>query len=719
MRARYWYLFLSVACFTISINAASLVFVNKSDNPLYVQLEGWRRWAWLRYAQEVPRLVNPEKSLKWSPDIKRDIKQNVLKIYDQNKKLVDKIELEKYKGVTVMPGYERTIAYQRKDLYQDSKEKTGRTFPKFFRIGADILEKTREIALDIFYAAFAPLRKIVRGVKDLLNPAPYNIITKNPFAKTEATVRKGGPIACEGEKKVFYARQKKVKLAQEKSLGVTFKKDEKPLVVAVVASGGGQRARLCTTGSTIGLEKSGLLDCVTYFSSLSGSTWFLAPWLISGLPLRKYRKRALDDAKINLGLKDAIVDSKHTWDVFWAKFAFAQSINLVDLYGALLGIDYLKGFGEDANPQRTYLSSLADEQEMEEGDSVIPIFTAVTAEIGMGHIWCWMTPWEFGSRWFAKTGVYIPIWAFGRKFINKKSKNWGSKNNPLYGVRPTLPFLMGIWGSAMAVTFGQLYDQIISAMPSSPLRAVLRYALGKTDLKKVRIVWAEIWNFMYKMTGSRFAKYKYLKLADAGIKFGCPTFCTYRRPAEGKKIKEGSAPDVIIILDASSEVGDSELKKQDKYARKHKLPFPEIEYGGLSEKVISIFDKKPDNSPFKDYEIPTVIYLPRVIDRDLLDKYQDTPGLKELVDKINEFDLDDCMKKTCDTFNFKYDKKEFGGVYLPSDQLMATTQFNIQANKEKIKQAMLDRLKLNRERDRKEVSPKRAAEEKATLSLKR
>ncbi|MFC1843142.1 hypothetical protein ACFLYU_05795, partial [Candidatus Dependentiae bacterium] len=519
MKKSYFYkifiVFILALFFTPVIFSVKLIFVNKYDNPLYVKLVGWKRWRGLLYKQEKARRVDPGASLIWVPYWSARIKSHVLDISD-GKKLKDRIVLKRKKGYAVTKGRHRMIRYEYKGLYQDIIEKKERALEKIFRIGADLLEKTREEVFKIFNIAFGPLRALIRYVKSYINPEPYNIIHKNPYAKKDAKVRIGGPIACKGEKDVFDRRQKKARRAQEKFLGIKFGKNEKPLVVSFVASGGGQRAVLCTIGSVLGAKKIGLFNCGVYMSTLSASTWFLAPWLISGLSLEAYKKRAIAEARSNLGLKDVAVDSKYALDLLKTKFAFGQPIGVIDLFGILLSIYYLKGYGENGNPQRCYLSSLQNYMEMKSGDMIIPIFTAVTAEVGMEHKWCWFTPWEFGSRWFGSGGMYIPVWAFGRRFIKqKRTKNWGSVSKPLYPPRTSLGFVMGVCGSAPAATLGQTYDQVIDKMKSSPIKAVLKYALKKTDLKKVRFVWADVLSFMFKWPESLFSKYKFLKIVDA------------------------------------------------------------------------------------------------------------------------------------------------------------------------------------------------------------
>ncbi|KAL0194272.1 hypothetical protein M9458_012568, partial [Cirrhinus mrigala] len=46
--------------------------------------------------------------------------------------------------------------------------------------------------------------------------------------------------------------------------------------IALLSSGGGQRAMVGLLGSLVELNKAGLLDCILYLSGISGSTWCMA-----------------------------------------------------------------------------------------------------------------------------------------------------------------------------------------------------------------------------------------------------------------------------------------------------------------------------------------------------------------------------------------------------------------------------------------------------------
>ncbi|ETE61526.1 Cytosolic phospholipase A2 delta, partial [Ophiophagus hannah] len=59
-------------------------------------------------------------------------------------------------------------------------------------------------------------------------------------------------------------------------LVVTSDSSSKVPVVAIMATGGGARAFTALHGHLLGLQKLNLLDCLTYISGSSGSTWTLS-----------------------------------------------------------------------------------------------------------------------------------------------------------------------------------------------------------------------------------------------------------------------------------------------------------------------------------------------------------------------------------------------------------------------------------------------------------
>jgi len=668
-----------------------LKLVNKTSKTIYAKLEGWKSGIF-----KSVKKIKPGEDHKWAPTFKKEIKQNVIMFGENDNKLEKPIVLEPLKGysVTVPGGHERILTLEEvKDdkgkskgtIIKQSVITEGKQLQGIPMVVTQSLQKTKQLTYDILQTTLAPYRFWIRNVKGLANPALYNMINKHPFVTKEAKVRVGGAVASKQEKVAVVNRLKKAKVAQEKLLGIKLKK---PLVIAAAGSGGGVRARLCSTGFTTGLSKTGLLNCITYFAAISGSTWFLGPWLYTNLPIEQYRKRVINDCTKN-PLKMSFSDVKGALDILKAKFAFDQPLSFIDLYGLMLGNYFFHGFGEEKNPQRCFLSSIADR--IKTGDYIIPIFVMATAEEGITPELCAATPWEFGSRWFGKSGAYIPIWAMGRKFENKKSKNWKTilKRKPLFGPRSTFGFILSTCGSAIAVDLDTWYNAMVSKWPLGVIKPLVKYIMKKSDFKKARATSTEINNFMHKQHEFEYADYEILKLADAAVKANIPAMDTYRRPA-AKNVKEGSAPDILFIFDASKTIG-GELEVAEKLAKTRGLPFPDIKYKDLRKNNISIFTKNPKGSKFKDYEIPTVIYMPRLLIQSYLDpkKY---PELKNLIAQLKGFNMEACVKKTCKTFNFKYPKDT-------ATKVPTMTELNVRANIDKIKEAMLTRVKVNEARD--------------------
>lgn len=57
------------------------------------------------------------------------------------------------------------------------------------------------------------------------------------------------------------------------SVTVPFSSVQQVPVVAIITTGGGLKSMTGLYGSLMGLKKLNLLDCVTYISGLSGTTW--------------------------------------------------------------------------------------------------------------------------------------------------------------------------------------------------------------------------------------------------------------------------------------------------------------------------------------------------------------------------------------------------------------------------------------------------------------
>ena len=481
---------------------------------------------------------------------------------------------------------------------------------------------------------------------ELIHGEPRAIIN-NPYKDTTA-LAKHNPGISNGEQAYLENRLPIIKAALEKMLNRSL--HEKPVPkIALISSGGGYRAMFCTIGSLLAAEEIGLLDSTTYVTALSGSTWAIAPWISTGMPLTQFKEyvqtcaakpfhELTHDEKILIAETIAV------------KKTYNQPRTAVDLYGDLLANRLLEQRGDLR--QMTYLSDQA--KTVESGLSPYPIYTAIDGRESVvdGQTWYEFTPHTISDR---VNNIEIPTWACGRKFKKGTSKD----NAP----EKSLGYLMGTWGSAFAASI----DDILEAIDTDKEHENLLEKIA-TPLKGKRPLpfWAKVANYMRNMDNindEALAKKKNLKFVDAGLEANLPY-----PPVSG--ICPGRRADILIFLDASAGDIGGELHKAAAYAEKHKLPFPTINSDNLDKKTISIFkDENNINSPL-------VIYMPRISNRELWEENKLKPEFAPY--NLSEFDLDyESNNGFAETKHFQYAQND-------STRIINQTKFNMCATKDTI-----------------------------------
>nr|XP_054306437.1 cytosolic phospholipase A2 beta isoform X2 [Pongo pygmaeus] len=135
----------------------------------------------------------------------------------------------------------------------------------------DALEEQLKVPLSAL-----PSGQVVRLVFPTSQEPLMRVELKKEAGPRELAVRLGfGPCA---EEQAFLSRRKQVvaaALRQALQLDGDLQEDEIP-VIAIMATGGGIRAMTSLYGQLAGLKELGLLDCVSYITGASGSTWALA-----------------------------------------------------------------------------------------------------------------------------------------------------------------------------------------------------------------------------------------------------------------------------------------------------------------------------------------------------------------------------------------------------------------------------------------------------------
>ncbi|MDP3889162.1 MAG: hypothetical protein Q8Q25_01305 [bacterium] len=477
-------------------------------------------------------------------------------------------------------------------------------------------------------------------------------IKENPYKNIVARIRVGNELNKD-EKKAQDARLKVVKQVLEKKMGPVGYTPK----IALVISGGGYRAMLCATGFLAGAQQMGLFDATTWITALSGSTWGLGVLFSSAAKFRDQESIAIFRDKFinviaNKGLQRPITpkEIKLLADDWLVQVAFEQPFTLVNIYGSLLANRLLALFGDQRH--MVYLSQQVDL--VKNGEFPLPIYTANDAQKGVtvqdiDREWYEFTPWEVGGAWL---NCYVPTWAYGRKFRNLSSVD--------FGVEKTLGFNLGTYGSAFAVTIDRIYDEIKDKLKSELIRELLKKVI--TPVGDVRLSWAEVFNFSKGVPQSPLKNANTIRLADAGVAFGLPY-----PPVSGERPERKA--DILIFFETSHPIGG--LKGAERYARRKNLKFPKINYEGIDNHVISVFKDETDS------EVPVVIYMPSINDASLWNKL-DTSQFALYKQFVKGFNIEACIKKeTCRTLNFRYTKEE-------AMRLSKTVEFNILVSEEVI-----------------------------------
>lgn len=458
------------------------------------------------------------------------------------------------------------------------------------------------------------------------------------------------------------------------------------LKTGVVFSGGGYRAMILTTGYMQAFQDIGLLDSTLYISTLSGSTWFLAPWVLSdNTPTPAQFKQSLID-KVNAKRFDLAalqnlfkVDfSLLVNDVLWPKFIFDQTLGSIELFGGLLAYALLYDYGNAR--QRQHLSDLWSK--VRNGTKPFPIFTSVSMhkeEQDYIYNWYEFNPLEVRN---VEHGISIETWAFGRKCDAGKTVDFAPEQS--------LGTLMGIFGSAYTVNLKDLTkmsqdaaktleQQAVSQLEqfkSMVMQTVLATLAEEQTIGKFRLWPGRMNNPWLNAPGSLgtdmtewLTTRTELTLVDGGISFNLPL-----PPLLDRNL------DVIIMADSSGglqegEVPQGELIKALEYAKRTKG----YNYT-LWEDLRILFNSTL--SVYKDYDnpqAPVIIYLNYQKDISLFEKMQ---GLRtnELANtyKLKDFDPLECAKKSfCGTFNFNYTPDQLS-------QLAAIGEFNVRVNESQL-----------------------------------
>nr|XP_035940457.1 cytosolic phospholipase A2 delta [Halichoerus grypus] len=303
-----------------------------------------------------------------------------------------------------------------------------------------------------------PLRSLAVGKEVTINIPATNtprvkLQLKAEGCPKELAVHLGFDLCA--EEKAFLSRRKQVvakALKQALQLDRDLKEDEVPLV-GIMATGGGARAMTSLYGHLLALQKLGLLDCVTYFSGISGSTWAMAhlygdpEWSQKDLegPI-KYAREHLVKSKMEAFSPERLASYHQELEL---RAKQGHPTTFVDLWALVLEF-MLHGqvMDQKLSEQRAAL---------EQGQNPLPLYLSLNVkENNLETLdfkeWVEFSPYEVG---FLKYGAFVPSELFGSEFF------MGRLMRRLPESR--ICFLEGIWSNIFSLNLLDVWYDLLSS----------------------------------------------------------------------------------------------------------------------------------------------------------------------------------------------------------------------------------------------------------------
>uniref|UniRef100_A0A670Y4K0 Phospholipase A2 n=1 Tax=Pseudonaja textilis TaxID=8673 RepID=A0A670Y4K0_PSETE len=447
------------------------------------------------------------------------------------------------------------------------------------------------------------------------------------------------------DEKVFIQKRKKIVAAALKRvlcMDNDLQHHEVP-VVAIMATGGGARAFTALHGHLLGLQKLNLLDCLTYISGSSGSTWTLSNlyeepgWSQKDLlGLIAEAQKNMSKCKLDCFTLDQL---KKYHDILKQREKDGYKTCITDLWGIF--IDQALG-----NGVMDRCSSTLSEQRhaVNYGQNPLPIYMILNTrdKYSLQEFKEWMefTPFEVG---LLKYGAYIRAEDYGSKFFMGRIMKKIPESH--------ICFLKGMWSNVFSYNLLDAWHKIDSSEDS------FWYSYTHDKTKQIENVCLSD-TVLDTFPNQLMTSLEYLSLIDTAA---------YIDTSYAPLMKPERKVDVIIHLNYSSE-------KASRYFAKQGIPFPKIDLSREKNlKECYVFEDATDS------EAPIVVFFPLI--NDTFKKYK-APGMKRGPTEMKQGEVD--VTSLCSPYeikNFQYTKENF-------DKLIELTSYNIQNNKNLILQAL-------------------------------
>ncbi|XP_054825907.1 cytosolic phospholipase A2 epsilon-like [Eublepharis macularius] len=505
-----------------------------------------------------------------------------------------------------------------------------------------------------------------------------------------------------GKRKNIVAGALKKVLGLERDL-----QDHEIPVVAIMTTGNSTRSLTALYGSLQALKKLNLIDCTTYLTGFSGTTWTMANLYKDAYWSQKDLDEQISETKRHVTKSKTDCFSMERLKYYNRQLLQrkqeGQKTSCIDLWGLL--IEYFLNDGKDKH-------KLSDQQQaVNEGQNPLPIYTAINVKEKYSTMdfneWVEFTPYEVG---IPKYGVYVRAEDFGSEFFMGRLM----KKLP----ETQICYLQGMWSSVFSLNLLYIWnkshssedfwhkwtqDQIVDIeeephlttrtheqkiylyTPAGPLSSAFRDVL--TD----RLSVAQYHNFLrgLQLDNSYLEQSNFQRWKDTILDSSSPNQLTQTEDYlsledTGFFINSSSAPllrperkvDIILHLNYSSGSQTLPLEQSCKYYAEQGIPFPKA--------VLSEDDKKnlKECYLFEDAdnpEAPILLFFPQVNDTF---RHYKAPGVKRSDSELKDGIVDVSSNSTpYSTYSLTFSDEEY-------DQLVQLSEYNILNNQHLILQAL-------------------------------
>ncbi|XP_009872587.1 PREDICTED: cytosolic phospholipase A2 epsilon-like [Apaloderma vittatum] len=269
--------------------------------------------------------------------------------------------------------------------------------------------------VDVSSPLAVPLRSLDLEKKvTVMRGESYEVSVKEEDGRKNLDLRLGFDLCA--EERDFICKRKKVVAAALKSvlhLDEDLQEDEVP-VVAVMTTAGGVRSMTAMFGSLLALQELGVLDCVSYISGLSATTWTMARLYEDANWSQKDLRGPVGDIR-----KHVAKSKLHSFSLDHMKYYEKElcerkreghNLSFTDLWG--LFIDCMLHHQESTH-------KLSDQQlAVNQGQNPLPIYLSLNVKDDFSTLdfkeWVEFTPYEVG---FLKYGAFVHSEDFGSEFF--------------------------------------------------------------------------------------------------------------------------------------------------------------------------------------------------------------------------------------------------------------------------------------------------------------